>query len=354
MRRRAAAVYFVFFLAIGAGAYGFMGVTSAPTVSLPGEAYAAGDTFTVQNRTYTVASVDGAAGSGKLTWTNDSARLSETLADGSTVSPLTVTWEGQQAHWSTRLEAGTTVAFREGTYRVSVNTSVDPSTVTLTHVDNASQNTTVAVGDSLSFHGNWTTVTAVDERGARLEWGEPYLVAVPNVSDPTTVAFRQQFNVSRRLANDPAVYDETVTVNGTPSVVLRADNATIPLSTYLLDPAVATFREGATLTYEGRTVTIGNITTDGVPVYWSGERTNTIRFTEGANLTLAGQPYFAHFADQSSVKILPREEAYRTYQHQLATIDYYHERMSGLWGVTILSLLAAIVLLSIAYLPTKG
>lgn len=352
MRRRAAAIYAVFFLAIGVGAYAFMGTTTAPTVSLSGEAFGAGESFTVQERTYTVASVDGAGETGELTWTNDSARHSATLANGSTVSPLTLSWQGQQARWSTRLEAGSDVRFRDGTYRVAVNASAEPSTVTLAHVDNTSLNRTVAVGDRLSFRGNWTTVTSVDAGGATLAWGEPYVVAVPNASDPSKATLRQQFNVSRRLGNDPAVYNETVSVDGTRSVVERATNDTMALSAYLPAADSATVSEGDHLTYEGRTVTVGNITADGVPIYWTGERTNTIRLSEGANVTLAGQPHFVHFADQSSVKILPRA-AYDSYQHQREKIDAYQERMNGLWGVTILSLLAAIVLLSLAFLPNK-
>ncbi|WP_136689580.1 hypothetical protein [Halorhabdus amylolytica] len=352
MQRRAAAVYIALFLVVGAGAYGFMGLTEEPSVSLAGETYTAGDTLTVQDRTYTVGSVDD--GSGELTWRDPSAEFSATLENGTTVSPLTLTWDGQVARWSTTLADGTEISTADGTVQIGVNASADPPTAALEPVENDSETETIAVGDTLEFRGNETTVTAVDAEGVTLTWGESYLVSVPNASDPDSVTFRQQLDVSTRLANDPAVYNETVTVDGVESVVWRSNDSTIPLETYLPEPDTASFSEGDSLTYEGSTVTVGNITAGTVPLSWTDERTNTITFSEGANITLAGQSYFAHFPDDSSVQILPHGEAYESYQQQLEEIDYYGERMLGLWGVTILSLIAAILLLGLAYLPVKG
>ncbi|WP_135664882.1 hypothetical protein [Halorhabdus rudnickae] len=352
MQRRAAAIYIALFLVVGAGAYGFMGVTEEPSVSLAGDAYAAGDTLSVGDRTYTVASVDD--GSGELTWRNPAAEFSATLENGTTVSPLTLTWDGQAARWSSTLADGAEISTADGTFQLGVNTSTDPPTATLEPVGNDSETATIAVGDTLNYRGNETTVTTVDAEGVTLTWGEPYLVSVPNATDPDSVSFHQQFDVSTRLVNDPAVYNETVTVDGVKSVVWRANDSTTPLATYLPEPDTASLSEGATLTYEGSTVTVGNITAGTVPLSWSDERTNTISLSEGANVTLNGQSYFAHFPGSSSVQILQHGEDYESYQQQLEEIDYYHERMLGLWGVAILSLLAAILLLGLAYLPVRG
>jgi hypothetical protein len=351
MQRRAAAIYFVLFLVVGAGAYAFIGVSEAPSVSLPGEAYTAGDTFSVQDRTYTVESIDG---SGELAWTNESARYTATLDNNSTVSPLDLQWDGQQARWSTILEDGSTIPYEGGTYRVTVNTSADSPTALLSNVENASQNTTIAVEDTLTYRQNETTVTAIDGEGVTLVWGEPYRVTVSNVTDPDSVTFLQEFDVSNRLVRDSAVYNETVSVDGIRSVVYRADNETVALAAYLPEPDTATFEEGEQVWYLGNETTIGNVTTDGVPLVWTGERTNTVRLSGASNVTLNDQPYFVYFPDKSSVQILPREDAYQSYQQQRSEIDYYHERINGLWGVSILSILAAVALLAMAYLPRKG
>ncbi|QGN07983.1 hypothetical protein Hrd1104_12205 [Halorhabdus sp. CBA1104] len=355
MQRRAVAISVVLFLVVGAGAYAFIGISEAPSISLPGEAHTVGDTFSVQDRTYTVESVDGSDdGSGELAWTNESARYTETLANDSTVSPLDVRWDGQDARWSRTLEAGSTIPYENGTYRVTVNTSADSPMAMLSNTDNASQNTTIAVEDTLTYRDNETTVTAIDDDGVTLVWAEPYRVTVQNGTAPDSATFRQVFDVSSRLERDPAVYNETVSVDGVQSVVSREDNATVALSAYLPEPDTATFEEGEQVWYQGNDATIGNVTSAGVPLVWSAERPNTVRLAGASTVTLNDQQYFVYFPEVSSVKILPSEDAAQSYQQQQADIDYYHERMNGLWGVSILSFLAAIVLLAMGYLPVKG
>ncbi|WP_181687027.1 hypothetical protein [Halorhabdus salina] len=355
MQRRAVAISVVLFLVVGAGAYAFIGISEAPSVSLPGEAHTAGDTFSVQDRTYAVESVDGSGdGSGELVWTNESARYTETLGNDTTISPLDLRWDGQHARWSTTLEDGSTIPYENGTYRVTVNTSADSPMAMLSNVANASENTTVAVEDTLTYRQNETTVTAIDDDGVTLVWGESYRVTVPNVTEPDSATFVQEFDVSNRLARDSAVYNETVSVDGVRSVVFRADNGTLALSDYLPEPDTATLEEGQEVWYQGNDATIGNVTGDSVPLVWSAERTNPVRLSGASNVTLNDQQYFVYFPDESSVKILPSEDAFQSYQQQQSEIDYYHERMNGLWGVAILSFLAAVALLAMAYLPKKG
>lgn len=93
MQRRAAAVYFVLFVIVGAGAYGFIQVgMSEPTVELDGPTLSEGDELTVDGRTYTVASIDTEAGEiarfagdVELAWFNESRRGTATLENESTV-----------------------------------------------------------------------------------------------------------------------------------------------------------------------------------------------------------------------------------------------------------------------------
>lgn len=75
MQRRAAAVYFVLFVVVGAGAYGMLGVVSEPTVRLDGPTYGEGEQFSVGGTTYTVDSIgDGEA---LLTYENQSGAAQE-------------------------------------------------------------------------------------------------------------------------------------------------------------------------------------------------------------------------------------------------------------------------------------
>ena len=77
MQRRAAAVYFVLFVLVGAGAYGFLTISSQPPVSLDGPTYGQGDQFSAGGVTYTVASAG--AEEGEVTFQNRTSGEEEAI-----------------------------------------------------------------------------------------------------------------------------------------------------------------------------------------------------------------------------------------------------------------------------------
>jgi len=202
MQRRAAAVYFVLFVLIGAGALGFVQVgMSEPTVQFPdAPEYASDETITVDGRTYTVANVtavttggeEGEGGEevirGNLTWTNESARMTATLENGSMT-----TYEG--AEYNVSLDNATGAVTLTGVQNVSAILAADPAvedqplvqdgTRYVRYVENGSlqllsaylpepERLTFAVGDDyryLAESGNVTaTVTSVTTDTATLSW----------------------------------------------------------------------------------------------------------------------------------------------------------------------------------------
>ena len=42
------------------------------------------------------------------------------------------------------------------------------------------------------------------------------------------------------------------------------------------------------------------------------------------------------------------------YQAQLDDVEHFHERILGLWGIAIISIFAAILIVGLAYLPVRG
>lgn len=279
MQRRAAAVYFVLFVLVGAGAYGFMQVgMSEPTVDLDGPTYAEGDELTVGDRTYTVDSVsteegDTArfAGDADLVWFNDSRRGTATLENDSTVEH-----DG-------------------GTFRV------------------------VVTGDE-SF------------------------------------ALVEEQNVSAILAADPDVENETVTRDGEEFVVSRDDQSIQPLSEYRPEPDRLEFSVGDSFEYRAENVTarVDGVSADGVRLSWDDPGTETVTVSAGANETLNGVEYFAHFPSDDQVQVLQADRHYGVYTAELSAVEYWHERQNGVWGVVILSFIASVVLAATTYLPVKG
>jgi len=198
MQRRAAAVYFILFALIGAGAYGFMQVgMSEPTTDLEGPTYSEGDELSVDGRTYTVSAVESEegevaeyAGDVELAWFNESARASASLENGSTVE-----YEGDQ--FQVVVPNGSDDAFslveaRNVSAILAGDSAVENSTVTrdgqeyVVFRDNQSLRplseylppadaVEFAVGDEFEYRAENVTaqVVAVSESGVSLSWTAP-------------------------------------------------------------------------------------------------------------------------------------------------------------------------------------
>lgn len=292
MQRRAAAIYFVFFLVVGAAAYAYIGVAQSsqqPAFNVDGPTLAGNESTTIDGTEYTAAEVGhessggggghgGGGGEGALVatleWTNDSARQTATLENESTV----------------------------------------------TYQDTS------------------------------------YTVLVANGSDVSSFTLREELNVSAILANDDAVENSVATRNDTEYVVYRENDSLHPLSEYLPEPDTRQFSTGDSYQYEGNETTVAEVTSSGVTLEWTGPVANSEELQEGTNVTLAnGEQYFAHFPDgQDEAVMLVSVDQYESYQATVSQRDYLGERVNGLWGIVIISGSAAFLILSMAYMPHRG
>ena len=289
MQRRAAAIYAAFFIIVAAGSYAVIGVAQEPAVDVrnPDHSVAAGEQLSFDGRTYTVGQIQSG--------TNE----------GNSLRSTQLNWVNQSALFTATLQN---------------NSTVSPQAV------------------------QWE-----GQRGAELN--ESYRVLVENASDPSTFTFHQEFNVSARLAADPAVEDQTITrADGDRYVVYRENGTTRPLSEYLPAPETRQFSEGGQLAYQNNSTTIANVSTESVQLEWTGQRNNSLSLEEGGRTTLGGTEYVAHFPDNSTLALTSDVEAYDAETEAVAT---YHERMNGFWGIIIISALAAMLLLAVAYLPSR-
>lgn len=118
-----------------------------------------------------------------------------------------------------------------------------------------------------------------------------------------------------------------------------------------------TYSQGEELRTGGVTYTVDSIGDGEAELTWlnatAGEE-ETIGVDEGENVTLGGSQYFAHFPDDGGVQLLPSDEYWGAYQDELDVQDQYEERRAGVWAILFLSFLAAIILISAAYMPVRG
>jgi hypothetical protein len=359
MQRRAAAAYAALFLLVAAGAYVTIGVAQEPAIALDDAdvdySVGAGDEFDVDARTYTVDEIAGAPDmidrEATLTWVNESERQTTTVDNDTEIPAADVSWPGQTARQLRTLANETTVTFNDSEYTLLVG----DGSVTLRR---GNQTEEFNVGDTLPYRGNETTLVAAGNDSVTLSWGDPYTVITQTASNDS-FDFRQSFNVSAILSADPAVDNETVTRADGREYVVYANGTTQLLAEYLPDPEVETFSEGDTVTLntaeEGigyEDVTVENVTAERVLLSWRGPVEHEVTAAEGENVTLGPnqQLFVGHFPDNDTLQLSSSLEAY---QSELDVQDTYWDRINGLWGISILSVLTAVFLIGAAYLPSR-
>ena len=220
-------------------------------------------------------------------------------------------------------------------------------------VDDRQYNVT-SVGDG-SATVAWTNesarFTAALENNATIQrQNVTFRVVVENATDPSQATLREVQNLSE---NTPTVSQggQTYVVTGNES----GNRTLVPVDEYKLqqfgEPQTQTIREDTEFQYQGNATTIGNITAEAVPLQWTGEQTTSVSFDDGATGELGpnDKEFIAHAAN-GNVLLSSDIEGYNAQEEEIA---HFNERIAGLWGVAILSALAAILLIMLALMPVK-
>ena len=179
--------------------------------------------------------------------------------------------------------------------------------------------------------------------------GTNYTVSMPDRAEPDEVELTEVRPVPEGV--------ETTELDGTEYAVLEDDDGTrelVPLDEYLTEvhgPAeVRTLALGESYSYQGNQSTLEAVTNESATLTWTAPGTMEERLAEGDEIELGGERYVAHFPDGSTLVLDSDVEAYAAEQ---AVLDTYDERINGLWGVSILSALSALLLVSLSYLPSR-
>jgi hypothetical protein len=287
MQRRAAAIYAVFFLVVGAASYSLIATAESPSVTFENPDYRLqqGDTFSVGDQDYTVTGLEvsepsggghGGGGGGGVTY---SASVAWTVED----SEYTETWANDS----------------EVTYE-----------------------------------------------------NQSYTVVIPDTNDPSEFVLQENINRTGILANDPQADNETVTRDGEEFVVITENGTSrlVAADEYFPEPNERPFSEGQQFPYQNNTATVDNVTNRSATIAWTAPRENTAEMSQANNVTLSGTTFLAYFPTNDSV-VLTTD--FQSYEQQTSEIDTFHERTSGLWGISILSGLVIVLLVGMAYLPSR-
>jgi hypothetical protein len=177
-------------------------------------------------------------------------------------------------------------------------------------------------------------------------------VLVPNASDPGEFTLQEEQNRTAILQDDPNADNETVTRDGEKYVVVEENDSTtlVPADEYFPAPDSQQFDEGQTIDYRGNETTIANVSTSGVVLEWNAPKTYTTDVSQEGNVTLGDETYLAFFPNNDTVVLT---QDYQSYNEQSNAIDEHHERVNGFWGVSIVSIVTALLLVGFAYMPSR-
>jgi hypothetical protein len=98
---------------------------------------------------------------------------------------------------------------------------------------------------------------------------------------------------------------------------------------------------------------VTNVTASDATLAWTAPAERSLEFAEGENTTIGETNYLAHFVEEDGEPVLQLTTNYDDYHSDRSAQSTFNERMNGLWGVTILSSIAAALLAMVAFLPSR-
>ena len=229
------------------------------------------------------------------------------------------------------------------------------------------------VGDDIPINGRIYKVTSLMDNFAELEWIDASATKKENwgINDKIQIDISNEsieFTISsisldsstptfhlteiRSLGDMPTIQVESETY-----VVLNESNQDnpilIPMDDYLMSkfgpPISNEFTIGSVIQYNSNSASVIGISEQEITVSWPYPKSNTMAISEGDILESNETNYIAHFENN----LLHLSSDISGYERQSTVIKKFNERLNGLWGVSILGSIGAIILISMAYLPSR-
>ncbi|QCJ45646.1 MULTISPECIES: hypothetical protein [Haloprofundus] len=201
--------------------------------------------------------------------------------------------------------------------------------------------------DSARYTQTWENNSSVSVSN------ESYRVLIPNDSDPDSLTLREELNRTALLQANESVDNEMVTRDGQRYVVYNdgSGNPTlVPEDQFFPEPESTQYDEGQQFDFEGNQTTVENITASEATLAWTAPQNNTAALEDQANVTVGDQQYLAYFPENETVYLTQDRASYQAQQQEIAT---YNRHLKGLQGVTILSGALVVLLIGLAYLPSR-
>lgn len=226
------------------------------------------------------------------------------------------------------LVAGEQIDIGERTYNVSISGESDGGTLTWTN-ESAVQTAT---------WGQNTTVTYDNST---------YRVLIENVSSPSELQLRPEppADVNPRFVNGSQIVDIDIDDDG-------FVEEGVPIASYLEtveNRSNVTVTDSVTINGTERSVT--SLTNESVTFEWVEPAEEEISLAQASTIELEGEEYLVYF-ESGETAYLDANDSTAYYERQ-SDYDAMSLRINGFWAVTIVSTIAGVGLIGVAFLPRR-
>ncbi|WP_312910740.1 hypothetical protein [Natronosalvus caseinilyticus] len=327
MQLRAGIVYAVLFMVIAAGAYAVIATAESPQVTID-EADAdhqleQGDEITVEDRTYNVSELDGAAGTGTLEHVNDSV-------------PTDVTWSGASAANGDAWDDGDTVQFEEEGTEYYVYIYAPPGEDAGDDGGNESEDSNETEDGNETGDGNESEDGNESDEEAQPETF--LLIEAVDSEDGEGYTFIERAD---------GVY-VTVEEDGQEVVRHVTEVDDIDTQEYAVGDGVTFYESEMEEQVDAEVTTIES---DEVTLEYTGEEVTEVSLAHNEEVMIEQTSYGVHFPSEDVVYLTEDVESFQA-QHQ--AVDEHNERIHGFWWAIGLSVIAIVLLFGLAFMPLRG
>ena len=194
--------------------------------------------------------------------------------------------------------------------------------------------------------------TASWDNGSTITYdGQEWTVAIDGET-ASGVTLVESIDRTAILENDSSVLNETQTIDGE-TFVVTTDGETrdlVPASAYFPEPTTTSFAAGDQLTYDGHTATVDAVSADAATLVWTGTETVSIDVGQDSRVTIGDTEFLGHFPDASTLVL---STDFESYEAQVDAQQRHTEQSNGLWRVGVVSLLSSLLLLAMAFMPSR-
>ncbi len=249
------------------------------------------------------------------------------------------------------------VSFEDPDHRLTAGEQFEENGVTYTVTElsrtEEEDHGQVTVSYSGAIEWNETAEQSADwTNGSTVTYDDAEWTVVIEGDDPDTFTLREEIDRQAILESDENADNETVQRDGEEYVIVEEDGEAtlVPADEYFPEPEEREFAAGDTLQYDGHEATIDTVSVDAATLVWEATVTRSADLEQEGTVTIGDTDYLTYFTSGEEV-VLTSDRA--GYEAQVAEISEFGDTTDALWRVLIANGVASLLLVGLAFVPSR-